>query len=153
MADTLALMIDHSLLRQAADIYAIGADRRDKALWRQVLAEECVIEGPGFIAQGRDACLQSIDALGQMYRATRHEVQQQVVTIDGDSAIGETYCTASHLLPDRDAILVWAIRYQDVWRRNSEGWRFIRRSLSLDWTETRPVGPGTFTNQVRDMTL
>ncbi len=153
MAGALALMIDQSLLRQAADIYAIGADRRDKALWRQILAEECVIEGPGFIAQGRDACLQSIDALDQMYRTTRHEVLQQRVTIEGDGAVGETYCTASHLLRDRDAILVWAIRYQDAWRRDETGWRFIRRSLLLDWTDTRPVSAENSTNHAKDMTL
>ncbi|BBF71939.1 nuclear transport factor 2 family protein [Sphingomonas bisphenolicum] len=153
MADAHSLMIDQNLLRQAADLYAIGADRRDKALWRQVLAEECVIEGPGFITQGRDACLQLIDALDHMYRATRHDVLQQRVIIDEDAAVGETYCAASHLLRDRDAILVWAIRYQDAWRRDDEGWRFTRRSLLLDWTETRPVNAGTSMNQFKDMTL
>ena len=137
--DAIQLMLDQHLLRQAADIYAIGADRRDKALWRQVLAEDCAIEGPGFTSTGRDNCLLSIDALAQMFRATQHRVHQQMVTIDGDTAVGETYCTAEHLLPDRDAVLVWAIRYQDEWRRDASGWCFTRRKLILDWSETRPV--------------
>ena len=132
-------IVDQSLLRDTADLYAIGADRRDKALWRQVLADDCVIEGPGFTSVGRDNMLLSIDALSEMFRATQHRVHQQVTAIDGDRAVGETYCTAEHLLRDRDAVLVWAIRYQDQWRREGEAWRFTRRELIVDWSETRPV--------------
>jgi len=32
------------------------------------------------------------------------------------------------------------IRYQDGWRREEGVWRFSRRSLVLDWTETRVIG-------------
>ncbi len=139
MSDKNQLIFDQLQLRQLAEVYAVGADRRDKALWRQVLAEDCVMEGPGFVTEGLENCLLSIDALGQMFRATSHRVHQQVVEIDGDRASGETYCTADHLLNHEDSILVWTIRYQDEWRRGEEGWRFTRRCLILDWTETRPV--------------
>ncbi|WP_176594639.1 nuclear transport factor 2 family protein [Sphingobium sp. EM0848] len=142
MPDALQSLIDQSLLRQTAEIYATGADRRDKALWQQVLAEDCVIEGPGFTSEGRENCLPSLDALGTMFRGTLHRVHQQTVTIDGDRATGETYCTADHLLKGEDAILVWAIRYQDEWRREEGLWRFTRRRLIVDWTETRPVKVG-----------
>lgn len=142
MPDFAQQMVDRSLLRQAADIYAVGADRRDKQLWRQVLAEECVIEGPGFVSEGRETCLLSLDALGQMFRGTQHRIHQQVVAIDGDRAVGETYCTADHLLRDRDAVLVWAIRYQDAWRREADNWCFTGRRLIVDSTETRPVTVG-----------
>ncbi|WP_395337279.1 nuclear transport factor 2 family protein [Novosphingobium sp. BL-8H] len=138
-------MLDRLALRQTAETYAIGADRRDKAMWRNVLAQDCVIEGPGFTTTGREECLSSLDGLDQMFRATRHCVHQQRVSIEGNHAFGETYCTAEHLLPDRDAVLVWAIRYQDEWQREQAGaareWRFTRRKLVLDWTETRPATP------------
>ncbi|NWK96113.1 nuclear transport factor 2 family protein [Sphingobium lactosutens] len=135
-------MIDRSLLRQTAELYAAGADRRDKQLWRPLLAEDCVIEGPGFASEGRENCLLSLDALGQMFRGTVHRIHQQVVAIDGDRATGETHCTADHLLRDRDAILIWTIRYQDMWRRDAGMWRFTRRRLIVDWTETRSVTVG-----------
>lgn len=131
--------LDHFLIRSAAELYATGADRRDKALWRQVLAEDCVIEGPGFTVEGREANLQSIDALGQMFRATVHRVHQVVATVDGDRAVGETYSTADHLLKDKDELLVWSIRYQDEWRREGTAWQFTRRRLIVDWEEMRPV--------------
>ncbi|WP_313808637.1 nuclear transport factor 2 family protein [Sphingobium sp.] len=130
---------DHLLIRSAAELYAIGADRRDKALWRQVLAEDCVIEGLGFAVEGREANLHSIDALGRMFRATVHRVHQVVATIDGDRAMGETYSTADHLLKEKDELLVWSIRYQDEWRREAAGWQFARRRLIVDWEETRAV--------------
>lgn len=130
---------DLALLRQTAELYAVGADRRDKALWTQVLVEDCVIEGPGFSVSGRNANLGSLDALGQMFRATQHRVHQVVAAITGDTATGETYCTADHLLKDADMILVWSIRYQDIWRREDSVWRFTHRRLIVDWEETRAV--------------
>lgn len=130
---------DLAALRHAAELYAVGADRKDKALWRQVLAEDCIIEGPGFTVTGREANLGSLDALGEMFRATQHRVHQVVATVTGDTASGETYSTAEHLLNEADMILVWSIRYQDHWRREADGWRFTARRLIVDWEETRPV--------------
>ena len=132
---------DHADLRRTAELYAIGADRRDKDLWRQVLAKDCVIEGPGFSIEGREANLGSIEFLAASFRATVHRVHQCVATIDGDVATGETYSTADHLLLESDAVLVWTIRYQDRWRREDDAWRFTRRTLIVDWEETRSVTP------------
>lgn len=136
---TLDELRDLAELRRTAELYAQGADRRDKALWQAVLAEDCVIEGPGFSIAGRDANLGSIDALRQMFRATVHRVHNQVATVSGDDATGETYCTADHLLNDMDSVLVWTIRYQDHWRREEGHWRFTHRKLIVEWEEVRPV--------------
>ncbi|MXO74323.1 nuclear transport factor 2 family protein [Altererythrobacter aerius] len=132
---------DHAQLRRAAELYAVGADRRDKDLWRQVLAQDCVIEGPGFLIEGVEANLGSLDFLAANFRATIHRVHQCVATIAGHEARGETYSTADHLSNDADTILVWSIRYQDHWRREEGAWRFARRKLIVDWEETRPVTP------------
>lgn len=131
-------LLDHAQLRRSAELYAAGADRRDKAPWAQVLAEDCVIEGPGFSIAGREANLGSIDHLTAMFRATVHRVHNQLAAIDGNRASGETYCTADHLQPD-GTILSWSIRYQDQWRREDGCWRFTRRELIVDWEEVRPV--------------
>jgi len=81
MSDALARLIDEAALRRTADLYAQGADRKDKQLWRSVLAIDCRIEGPGFVTEGIDATLQSIDALGTMFRATLHRVHNQMVML------------------------------------------------------------------------
>ncbi len=139
MTMTAAELVDLAALRRTADLYAQGADRWDKSLWEDVLADDCVIEGPGFIIEGRAANLGSIDALGQMFRATVHRVHNQVATVTGDEATGETYCTADHLLNDTDSVLVWTIRYLDRWRREDGQWRFPHRKLIGEWEEIRAV--------------
>ncbi|MDE2435982.1 MAG: nuclear transport factor 2 family protein [Sphingomonadales bacterium] len=134
---------DRNALRLAAETYARGADRRSKDDWRAVLANDIEIIGPGFAIAGLEANLGSIDHLAQAFKATRHVVHDLDVTIAGNEAQGETRSTAEHRLagPDgQDLLLVWAIRYQDRWRREADGWKFTRRELIVDWEELRPVG-------------
>lgn len=138
-------MSDLAALRRTAERYALGADRRDKALWREVLAEDVEISGPGFSIKGLEANLGSIDHLAHAFTATRHVVHDMDVVVEGDSARGETRSTAEHRIaaPDGDKLLVWAIRYQDQWRREGGSWKFIARALIVDWEELRSVGnPG-----------
>lgn len=133
---------DEWALRKTAEAYAAGADRRDKNLWAGVLTGDCVIEGPGFRTEGRDATLGSIDLLARMFLKTQHRVHNQRVTIDGDTAEGETWSTADHLFEagGERRLLCWAIRYQDRWRREDGQWRFSHRKLIVDWEETRVIG-------------
>lgn len=135
-------MNDAIALRRTAEIYGLGADRRSKDMWRQVLAGDVEMVGPGFAITGLEGNLGSIDVLGQMFKATRHVVHDQDLTITGDTAQGETRSTAEHRMtgPDgTDLLLVWAIRYQDQWRRDGDTWKFTRRELIVDWQELRPV--------------
>jgi hypothetical protein len=77
-----------------------------------------------------------------MYARTLHQVYQQTVRIDGDSAEAETYCTANHVSDKgagRGENLIWAMRYLDRLRREQGRWVFVRRSVVIDWTETRPA--------------
>jgi len=137
----LAHLLDLAALRRTAELYAQGADRRDKSVWAEVLTADCVIEAPGISLRGREQILSALDIMAKLYIATQHRVHNQTVTIDGDRASGETYSVADHLsLADgRKTLLSWAIRYQDRWRREEGVWRFERRTLVLDWTETRAL--------------
>lgn len=132
---------DLAALRQAAETYARGADRREKDLWRAVLAEDVELIGPGFAKTGLEPNLRSIDLLARLFTCTRHVVHDQALTIAGDTAEGETRCTAEHRMarPEGDMLMVWAIRYQDRWRREGGAWKLARRELIVDWEELRPV--------------
>ena len=132
---------DEAAIRRAAILYACGADRRDKDLWAQVMTEECVIEGPGFRTEGRAANLANLDYLGHLYVHTHHRVHNQLFSITGDRATGETYGTADHLrLTGNGAELVaWSLRYQDEMIRDANGWRFASRRLIVDWEEVRTI--------------
>lgn len=132
---------DRAELRRTAELYAQGADRRDRSIWEAVLAEDIRIDGPGFELVGIEAVLGSLDLLSRYYARTQHRVHNQLVEINGDGASGETYSTADHLISNAGGgeLLCWAIRYQDEWRREGAGWRFTRRSLIVDWEERRPI--------------
>jgi hypothetical protein len=134
-------LLEEAALRRTAELYAQGADRRDKAVWSAIMTEDCVIEAPGITLHGRAQIVAALDIMAQLYVSTQHRVHNQIVTIDGDSARGETYSVAEHLslAEGRAKVLTWAIRYQDSWRREGGEWRFAHRRLILDWTETRAV--------------
>jgi uncharacterized protein (TIGR02246 family) len=137
----IARLLDERELRRTAELYAQGADRRDKQLWASIFAEDGVIEAPGIRLEGRANIVAALDVMGRLYVATQHRVHNQLVTIDGDAAHGETYSTADHVseTDGTRTILTWAIRYQDRWRRVDGAWRFTHRSLLIDWSETRTL--------------
>ena len=134
-------LLDERDLRHTAELYAQGADRRDKELWSSIFTEDCVVESPGFRLIGRANIIAALDGLAQHYAATQHRVHNQVVIVDGDSASGETYSTADHVSHPSPAqtVLTWAIRYQDRWRREGGVWRFCHRRLVIDWSESRKL--------------
>ncbi len=134
-------LLDERSLRRCAELYAQGADRRDKDVWGSIVTEDCVIEAPGIRLEGRANITAALDVMARLYKATQHRVHNQVVTIEGDSAHGETYSTADHLstADGVTTVLSWAIRYQDRWRRENGEWRFSHRRLIIDWTETRTL--------------
>jgi hypothetical protein len=134
-------LLDERDLRRTAELYAQGADRRDKALWASIFTENAVIEAPGIRLEGRANIVAALDVMARLYVATQHRVHNQVVSIDGHLAHGETYSTADHLSAagGTRTILTWAIRYQDRWRRVDGVWRFSHRLLVIDWTDTRTI--------------
>jgi hypothetical protein len=139
IAEQVVRLIDEAALRRTAELYAQGADRRDKALWSTIVTADCVIEAPGIRLVGREQIVAALDVMARLYQATQHRVHNQTVSIAGDEAHGETYSVADHLSNSAEGrtVLTWAIRYQDRWRREALEWRFAQRTLILDWTETR----------------
>ena len=137
----LTRLLDEAALRRTAELYAQGADRRDKATWAAITTEDCVIEAPGIILRGQREIVQALDFMARLYVATQHRVHNQLVEIAGDAAQGETYSVADHLQVSEGGrtLITWAIRYQDRWRREEGQWRFAHRFLILDWTETRAL--------------
>jgi len=133
--------------RRIASLYARAMDRNEPDLLNDILTEDIVIEGPGFTMQGLEQVRQSPAMLRQMYLMTQHQVHNQTLSVAGDEATGETYCTASHVLhPEAGAeghtAHIWTLRYQDTLRREDGAWRLARRALVVDWSEFRPVTLG-----------
>jgi hypothetical protein len=94
--------------------------------------------------EGRDAIASAMRTI-ESYELTTHFVGQQTVQIEGsDRARGETYCLAHHLSRTGGILhnYVMSIRYQDEYLREGGRWKFLSRTLLVDWTERRPLVPG-----------
>lgn len=58
-----------------------------------------------------------------------------------DNAHGRIGCVAHHWAQHGDQLtdVVWHLRYDDEYLRTAAGWRFARRTLTINAIETRPM--------------
>ncbi len=142
MDKALQRVLDEHALQQLAYRYAEAIDRRNLDAALVIFTEDGVIEGPGFLSTGAEGMRMIMEQLGN-FQATQHFVHNSLFDIDGDNAKGETYCVASHLMNQSgtQVKLDWGIRYQDTCVRVNEEWRFKKRALIVEWTETSEVNP------------
>jgi uncharacterized protein (TIGR02246 family) len=147
--DTAPAVADRTALRDLVDAYALHVDRRDaEAVAALFTADGCLVsrlhdagaDSP-IVRQGRAEIAAALVAGLDRYLATTHIVGGQVVTIDGDGATGDTVCLAHHVYENGGGrrLLVMAVRYTDIYARQSGGWGFAERQLHLDWRQDRAM--------------
>lgn len=124
--------------------YAHAVDAGDGDLLRSICTEDIVLRAPIFITQGGDDVAAIPELLKMYFASTRHTVSQQLVSITGDTAVGQTLCSAEHLMhvePDAShrEVLKWAVRYQDRFQRINGSWLFSQRDIIVDWMELTQV--------------
>ena len=131
---------DHIAIERLMYCYARCADHKDYLGLAQVFSSDAVFEN-------RERTVTSLTAIQDMmlalekYRSTQHRVQNILYAVDGDTAQGETYCLASHLI-DQDGEtrkIDMGIIYRDRLRRTSDGWRIAQRKFDLLWSQTTAV--------------
>ena len=137
---------DRLEIRELIDAYAHCADRRDAEGQMALFTEDTEFQvfmdsrspEPSYVLHGRNALAPVFADLNQ-YQATTHFNGQSTVRLNGDVATGESYCIAHHLKVDGDTrtLMLAAIRYLDDFAKVEGQWRFARRKLMVDWTETR----------------
>lgn len=146
-ADDPRYIADRLALRDLVETYAHGADRRKPDLIASLFTPDgrlVVQRDPGaepITRTGRDQIAKAMTGL-ERYLATQHLVANQLVRVDGDTAQGETYCSAHHIYDDESGVRrnrVMAVRYHDDYVRTAEGWRIATRRLTCDWVEDRPL--------------
>jgi hypothetical protein len=142
---------DRLAIRELFDAYAHCADRRDaegqKTLFTADTRFAVYMEGEGsevsYVLEGREALSPVFDDL-KRYEATTHFNGQSTITLDGDSATGESYTIAHHVFAEagRRKIMIASLRYLDTFAKIEGAWYFAERTLVLDWSETRDLGLG-----------
>jgi hypothetical protein len=68
---------------------------------------------------------------------------QSEVAVQGDHAIGETYCLVHQFTGENDQrkCQTLGIRYYDQFLRQENRWYFAERKLVIDWSDTRVSVP------------
>jgi SnoaL-like domain len=142
---------DRLALRELFDAYARCADRRDAAGQKALFTDDSVfavyMDGDGseptYVLNGREALTPVFEDLNR-YETTTHFNGQSTVTLDGDSATGESYTIAHHVYTEdgNRTIMIASLRYLDTFAKIDGRWYFAERNLLLDWSETRTVDSG-----------
>jgi hypothetical protein len=139
---------DRLALRELFDAYAQCADRRDAEGQKALFIDDSVfavyMDGDGseptYVLNGREALTPVFEDLNR-YETTTHFNGQSTVTLDGDSATGESYTIAHHVYTEdgNRRIMIASLRYLDTFAKIDGRWYFAERKLILDWSETRSM--------------
>jgi len=124
--------------------YARAIDQRDLDGVCDIFTDDGRISGPGFDMSGRSGFEGMIKQVSDNFLKTQHQVFNVLAEIDGDTATGETYCQANHIIKNEDGSWLnhaWAIRYQDSYVKDGANWKYKARKLIVDWTTNTPAGP------------
>jgi uncharacterized protein (TIGR02246 family) len=133
---------DHIAIQRLMYRYARCADQKDYAGFAEVFCEDAVFDFSGREVTPRSAIEAMMHVLDK-YARTQHQVHNTLYEVEGDTATGETYCLAAHLLDQDGRVLKidMGIIYEDRLRRTAAGWRIALRKFQLLWTQTSPVDP------------
>ena len=141
---------DREALADLVHRYAAGVDDRqfDRATALFTEAAELVVPDPPseLIAvhrhRGHVAIGAAIAAVAATIR-TEHAIIGEVYDAGPHpgNAHGRIACIAHHWTQHGDQLtdVVWHLRYDDEYLRTDAGWRFARRTLTINGIETRPM--------------
>lgn len=140
MGISLSTLSDIQEIKDLALRYAKAVDSRDAEKQAGVFVEDGLIDGSGYLIEGRASILKIAPMMAKRYKATFHAVQNHLIELDGDEATGEVYALSHHLSAGEDGSLtdwVMVMRYLDRYVRVAGSWLFAHRHIIVDWTETR----------------
>jgi hypothetical protein len=138
---------DRVALRELAERYAAGVDRRDTELFlsafhpeqgRLFVFDPSETSEPRGARRGRDELAEVITRIAR-YDKTFHMLGNTRYEISAPAATGEVYCIAHHLDAARTDHVMY-IRYHDDYTHDRHGWRIVERRVLVDWRETRDIG-------------
>jgi hypothetical protein len=135
---------DAEAVRQAIYRYARGVDRLDPALIADAFWPDARITLGSIYDGGRDGFVEVAIGFMGMFAATRHDVANFLLALDGGRIGYEAYVRTWHRLRDRDAELVVLGRYVGKAARRDGVWRIIEHGELMDWGAEQAVDPHWF---------
>lgn len=145
MQGALVALVEKDRIRELGLLYARAIDRKDHALLRTLYTADATdTHGDTFDGPAADYC-DFIERSSPHMIYSGHHVCNHLIALDpgGETAEGEIYAIACHVVPDRagglNEDLRW-VRYIDRYAKDGDGrWRFARRVVTYDHVSLRPV--------------
>lgn len=138
----LETLIAKEEIRELAQLYSRGIDRKDSALLRTLYTKDATDTHDKVFDGGVEAYLDFLEKSFPHMPYGGHHVCNHLISVDGDEAEGEVYAIAYHVIPDRkggwveDLLLV---RYIDRYRKENGRWLFAKRVVTFDMRNIRPI--------------
>lgn len=143
--DTIAELIAKEAIRELAQLYSRGVDRKDGDLLRTLYTRDATDTHGDTFDGPADDYVDFLEGAFPYMRYSGHHICNHLISVDGDEGDGEVYALAYHILPDgNDGWLedFMCVRYIDRYRRESDGhWRFAKRVVTYDMRTRRPYNP------------
>jgi predicted SnoaL-like aldol condensation-catalyzing enzyme len=138
-------LVARDSLRRLVTLYSRAVDRRDFKLLRSLYHDDAFEQHGTMFEGGADAYVAFVEKALSAYEVTAHYVVNTAFEIAGDEAEGEVYKINYHrtLGPERYEIVTGS-RSLDRYRRSNGEWRFLSRSITLDWANKRRVDPEAY---------
>lgn len=111
--------------------YATSVDKRDLDRYGSCFTDDVEVSGfSSGTVTGRDTWVTFVDKALEAYVGTHHQITNQEISVDGDSAHMRSYVQATHesASDPNCLVILWAV-YDDELVRTSEGWKISRHVL------------------------
>jgi uncharacterized protein (TIGR02246 family) len=131
MSDALERVLDHLAIRELTARYNRAFDDVDSEAWADTFTPDGVMEyGGGAPISGRDALVEMSRKTGYGFV---HITTDPIIEIDGDRATQSCTLIVASRSEARDQVAIGMTgRYEDELVRTQDGWRFKRRTATLD---------------------
>lgn len=138
-------VIARDSLRRLVTAYSRAADRRDFALLRSLYHDDAFDQHGGMFEGGADGYVEFVKNAIGTYQMTVHYVVNMSFEIDGDEAEGEIHKINYHRTKEPDVYeIITGSRSLDRYARRNGEWRFLSRSITLDWARKQDVDPAAY---------
>lgn len=143
-ASAIVELLDRQAIRDLMAQYARGIDRMDWELVRSCYHHDAH-DDHGAYRGDVDGFIDFLasDAVLAGFHCTMHDMGNQHVDLDGDSAHAETYCVAYHRTlpshPWREADVTIGLRYVDRLEKRDGRWGIVDRVVVHEWARKDPL--------------
>lgn len=140
--DALAQLVAKDEIRELAQLYARGIDRKDMGLLRTLYTDDAIDNHGPYSSGPVDRYFAFLERSLPHMHIGSHHICNHLISIDGDRATGEVYAIAWHLIPDgKDGLAhdIQSVRYVDNYRREGERWLFAQRDVTFDMKMLLPA--------------